>query len=90
MDFLVIQLDLSFSIIRDYTIDKEWAGAGTKRQLFFIFLALNITQMDMDIQKEPEVTIIIIPNNFYLNNITKKLIPGTPLGKCPTSGCPRL
>ena len=44
----------------------------------------------MDVQKQHEITILIIPNNLCFNQIAKKSFPGTPRGQCPTPGCPRL
>ena len=53
-------------------------------------IALDFTQMVMDIQKQHMITIFFIPNNFRFNNIAKKSFPETPQGQCPTPGCPRL
>ena len=50
---------------------------------------LDFTQMVMDIRKKLQKPILIIPNNFCSNNITKKSFPGTHRGQCPTPGSPR-
>ena len=45
--------------------------------------------MVMDIRKKLQKPILIIPNNFCSNIITKKSFPGTHRGQCPTPGSPR-
>ena len=49
---------------------------------------LDFTQMVLDIQKQLQIPIFIIPNNFCSNNIAKKSFPGTHRGQCPTPCSP--
>ena len=66
-----------------------WDSLGSMPYIW-VSEALDLTQMVMDIQKQLEITIFIIPNNFCLNKIAKKSFPGTLRGQCPTLGCRRL
>ena len=50
---------------------------------------LDFTQMVLDIHKQLQILILIIPNNFCYNNNAKKSFPGTHRGQRPTPGSPR-
>ena len=60
----------------------------------FILIILQIDffyhPLPLLFQQQPRITILIIPTNFFSNNISKNSLPGTPQGQCPTPGCPRL
>ena len=42
----------------------------------WLFKALDLTKMVMDIWKQLKLAYFIIPNNFCFNNFSKKSIPG--------------
>ena len=90
------QLKLTYSIIPNkFCLKKHfqkvipWDTPGSMPYIW-VLEAVDLTQMVMDIQKQLEITIFIIPNNFCFNNVTKKSVPGRAQVQCPTPGCPRL
>ena len=62
-----------------------WDTPGSMTYIW-VSEALDYTQMVMDVQKQLEITIFILPNNFSFKKIAKKSFHGTPLGPVPDLG----